>query len=313
MVIHWRCASVDVLYKHPNTCQNQGLGVWTDEYLTIYPDGVGVRLVDTHDGRDFYHSAEGSEIGFHDTQFFSEAGTKPEDNINLQSLTIVSSENKITELDWSESHPEGTFDAQAIWINLKSDYKIFEIFPINSNIFVWAGGEKTSYSKYSAWNLPSTQAPCDGRFSMVADRVTHSALGAVNNLKGKTLLYGFTKNDAKSLIPLARSWNVAPKIIELKGGESSGYDKGQRAYQIAAKYDKFSFILDASKNSPLVNPSFVLAGWDSKAKVKVDSVDIGVDKKIRQGLVRDTNGKLQLVVWMELTSEQPVKISFEKE
>ena len=228
-------------------------------------------------------------------------------------MTIVSSKNKITELDWSKSHPEGTFDAQAIWINLKSDYKIFEIFPLNSKIFVWAGGEKTSYSKYSAWNhYPVTQAPCDGRFSMVADRVTHSALGAVNNLKGKTLLYGFTKNDAKSLIPLARSWNVAPNIIKLKGGESYGYDKGQRAYKIAAKYDKFSFILDASENSPLVNPSFVLAGWDSKAKVKVDGANVDADKKMRQGLVRDTNGTLQLVVWMELTSEQPVKISFEK-
>ena len=228
-------------------------------------------------------------------------------------MTIVSSKNKITELDWSQSHPEGTFDAQAIWINLKSDYKIFEIFPLNSNISVWAGEEKTSYSKYSSWNhYPVTQAPCDGRFSIVSDRVAHSALGAVDNLKGEKLLYGFTKKGAKSLIPLARSWNDAPNIINLKGGESSGYDKGQRAYQIAAKYDKFSFILDASKNSPIVNPSFVLAGWDSKAKVKVDGAYVDADKKMRQGLVRDTNGELQLVVWMELNSEQPVEISFEK-
>ena len=55
------------------------------------------------------------------------------------------------------------------------------------------------------------------------------------------------------------------------------------------------------------------AGLDSRAKVKVDGAYVDADKKIRQGLVRDTNGTLQLVVWMELTSEQPVKISFEKE
>ncbi|OUX30414.1 MAG: hypothetical protein CBE24_06680 [bacterium TMED264] len=315
VVIHWRYASVDVLYKHPNACRNpEDWGVWTDEYLTIYPDGVGVRLVDMHEGQDFYHSDEGSEIGFHDTQFLSEAGTKPEDNINLKSLTIVSSEDKITELDWSESHPDGTFDAQAIWINLKSDYKVFEIFPPKADIYVWASEEKTSYSKYSAWNhYPVTQAPCDGRFSMVSDRVSHSALGAVNKLPGNMLIYGFTNKAAKSLIPLARSWNFAPDVIKLKGGESSGYDKSQRAYQIATKDDKLSFVLDASKNSPLVNPSFVLAGWDSKTKVKVDGAYIGADKKIRQGLVRDTNGELQLVVWMELTSEQPVEISFVKE
>ena len=97
---------------------------------------------------------------------------------------------------------------------------------------------KTSYSKYSAWNhYPVTQAPCDGRFSMVADRVTHSALGAVNNLKRKTLQYGFTKNDAKSLIPLARSWNVAPKIIELKEGIFR-IRQGSKGLSVA-KYDQF--------------------------------------------------------------------------
>ena len=99
----------------------------------------------------------------------------------------------------------------------------------------------------------------------------------------------------------------------MKGGESSGYDKTQRAYQIATNDDRLLFVLDASKKSPAVNPSFVLTGWDSKAKVKVAGAYIGADKKIRQGLVRDTSGELQLVVWMDLSSEQPVEISFEKE
>jgi hypothetical protein len=81
VIIHWRYASVDVLYKHPNTCRNEDeWGVWTDEYLTIYPDGVGVRTVDQHGDLDYYHDREGGSIGFHDTQFLSEAGTKPEDN-----------------------------------------------------------------------------------------------------------------------------------------------------------------------------------------------------------------------------------------
>ena len=71
--------------------------------------------------------------------------------------------------------------------------------------------------------------------------------------------------------------------------------------------------MDASKNSPIVNPSFVIAGWDNKAKVKVDGAYIANDKKIRQGLVRDTNGELRMVVWMELISEKPVEISFNKE
>ena len=316
VVIHWRYASVDVLYKHPNVCRNpEDWGVWTDEYLTIYPDGVGVRLVDIHGGLDFYHAGEGGSIGFHDTQFLSEAGTKPEDNINPQSMTIVSHKDIVTELDWSESHPSGEFDAQAIWINLKSDYKVFEVFPPGTDIFVWAGGEKTSYSKYSAWNhYPVAQAPCDGRFCVAPDRLTHSALGAANNLTetGNMLLYGFTNQDAKSLIPLARSWNQAPEIINMKGCISKGYDKGQRAYIIDARDDWVSFTLKASDTSPIVNPCFVIGEWDNLASVYIQDRIIMTDNKVRQGLVRDTEGRLHLVVWIEMNSVQPVEIRFEK-
>ena len=81
-----------------------------------------MRTVDIHGDKDYYHDPEGLNIGFHDTQFLSEAGTMPEDNINSQALTIVSSQGKVTELDWSENHPSGFFDAQVIWINLKSEY-----------------------------------------------------------------------------------------------------------------------------------------------------------------------------------------------
>jgi hypothetical protein len=316
VVIHWRYASVDVLYKHPNVCRNpDDWGVWTDEYLTIYPDGVGVRFVNIHGGKDFYYAEEGGNIGFHDTQFLSEAGTKPEDNISPQSLTIVSHNDEVTELDWSESHPDGEFDAQAIWINLKSKYKVFEVFPPGTRVNVWAGGEKTSYSKYSAWNhYPVTQAPCDGRYCVAPDRLTHSALAAADNLTetGNMLLYGFTNNDAKSLVPLARSWNFAPDIINISGGTSLGYDKSQRAYQIQAENNSLSFVLDASVSSPIVNPCFVLEGWDRETMVKMDGVNIMTDKNLRQGLVRDTNGRLQLVVLILMNSEKPVKIEFEK-
>jgi hypothetical protein len=314
VVIHWRYASVDVLYKHPNTCKDEeGWGVWTDEYLTIYPDGVGVRTVDMHGSKDYYHQSEGGDIGFHDTQFLSEAGTRPEDNINPQSLTIVSHKDEVTELDWSEKHPSGNFDAQAIWINLKSDYKIFEVFPPGTKINVWAGEEKTSYSKYSAWNhYPVTQAPCDGRFCVAPDRLTHSALGAADNLTntGNMLLYGFTNQRVQNLIPLARSWNSHPEIIKTSGCSSDGYEKSQRAYLINAKENQISFALDASEKSPVVNPCFIIKGWNKKAEVLIDDKPLPEGKNFRQGLVRDTDGKLQLVVWIQKDSTKKIKFMF---
>jgi hypothetical protein len=316
VVVHWRYASVDVLYKHPNTCRNvEDWGVWTDEYLTIYPDGVGVRTVDVHGDMDFYGDAEGEAIGFHDTQFLSEAGSLPEDNINPQSLTIVSHKDKITELDWSQTHPDGVFDAQAIWINLKSEYKVFEIFPPETEIYVWAGNEKTGYSKYSAWNhYPVTQAPCDGRFCVAPDRLSHSALGAAGNLTetGNILLYGFTNQVAESLVPLARSWNNAPEIAKTKGIESSEYQKTERAYHIVANNNLISFVLNASEKSPVVNPCFVITGWDKEAVVLINNEPVNVKDNIRQGLIRNTEGQLQLVIWLQLEINKKIEMQLKK-
>jgi hypothetical protein len=310
VVIHWRYASVDVLYKHPNTCRNEDdWGVWTDEYLTIYPDGVGVRTVDIHGDKDYYHDPDGLNVGFHDTQFLSEAGTMPEDNINAQALTIVSSQGDIKELDWSENHPSGMYDAQAIWINLKSEYKVFEIFPPGAKFNVWAGDEKTSYSKFSAWNhYPVTQAPSDGRFCVAPDRLTHSALGPADNLteSGNMLLYGFTNQKAISLIPLARSWNYPSEITETVGCNSEGYDKGERAYKINAEDSQLSFALSANEKSPVVNPCFKFTGWTKNAKVIIK----GKSVPSRQGLIRETNGELALLVWLEYKSESNTKFSF---
>jgi len=316
VVVHWRYASVDVLYKHPNTCRNaDDWGVWTDEYLTIYPDGVGVRTVDVHGDMDFYGGPEGGGIGFHDTQFLSEAGTYPEDNINPQSLTVVSHKDEISELDWSIEHPDGHFDAQAIWINLKSDYKVFEVFPPGTVVNVWAGGEKTSYSAYSAWNhYPVTQAPCDGRYSVAPDRTAHSALGAADNLMetGNMLLYGFTNQAAGSLIPLAKSWNNPPPVIKLTGAEYMGYNKGERAYQINAHNDQLTFELNASPNSPVHNPCFKLDGWDQYADVSIDGKSVTQSGVIRQGLVRGTDGQQDLVLWIMAGSNKNMSFAIEK-
>jgi hypothetical protein len=312
VLVHWRYASVDVLYKHPLSCElPDNWGIWTDEYIYIYPDGVGVRKVDS-----FHHlNGDIEPIGFHDTQFLSEAGTKPEDNINLQALTVVSHKDKVTELDWSVEHPSGGYDAQIAWVNLKSDYKVFEIFPPGSKVNVWAGGGKTSYSKFSAWNhYPVTQAPCDGRFCVAPDRLAHSALGAVDNIvdTGGVLIYGFTNKNARSLIPLARSWNHAPKVINVNSAESLGYDKSQRAYVLKAESGetKISFALDASAKSPVVNPCFVIKNWpgNDKAALKINKKIIEPGKNFRQGIVRDTDGTLTLVVWIKTESTVPIQI-----
>jgi len=310
VLVHWRYASVDVLYKHPQSCEKpDGWGIWTDEYLYIYPDGVGVRKVDS-----FEHMNDGEPFGFHDTQFLSEAGTKPEDNINPQSLTVITPEGKVKEYDWAEQHPQDQPEAEIAWVNLKSDYKVFEVFPDGAEMNIWAAGEKTSYSKYSAWNhYPVTQAPCDGRFCVAPDRLTHSALGAIDNIHelGSCLIYGFTNKKAESLIPLARSWNNAPAIKHTTGCVSKGYDKSQRAYVLTATEPEMSVTIDASEDSPVVNLCLVIKNWQAgpEAVVKVNGQKQVSGSSFRQGSVRDTDGTLTKIIWLKKESNLPLNVA----
>ena len=165
------------------------------------------------------------------------------------------------------------------------------------------------------WNhYPVTQAPCDGRFCVAPDRLSHSALGAADNLTetGNILLYGFTNKKAETLIPLARSWNHPPEIATSNGGISHGYDKSQRAYIIAAKSKEVEFRLNGSDKSPIHNPCFVIKGWDGGASVFIDGKMVSKNKNVRQGLVRDTNGKLNLIIWLMIEKNIPSEFRFRK-
>ncbi|MHC4912346.1 MAG: LamG domain-containing protein, partial [Planctomycetota bacterium] len=77
VVIHWRYALIDVLYRQSGVDPTTGWGYWGDEYYTIYPDGVGTRNLVPGEG------------GWQETIFFSAPGTRPEDNCELEAITLV--------------------------------------------------------------------------------------------------------------------------------------------------------------------------------------------------------------------------------
>lgn len=69
------------------------------------------------------------------------------------------------------------------------------------------------------WNhWPTHFVPSDGRFAVAHDRVTHFALGANDAATeyGGLVMYGFTNQSIKNLIPLAKSWRNPPQIKMLK-------------------------------------------------------------------------------------------------
>jgi hypothetical protein len=297
VVVHWRYASVNIIYQFRNR------RTWTDEYHYIYPDGMAVRHVNYHDRR----------TGWQDVQFFSQPGTVQEDNIHLQALTVANLAGDIFKLDWSEGIPENKLeDASISLVNLKSAYKVVVIYPDGTRIGTWGEMERaTPETRFAGpWNhWPVSQMPNDGRYALRTDRVTHSALGGGE--PDSLAIYGFTNQDIKTLLPMARFWNNPPDLKELSGANQVVFDKSQKAYILEASGGSISAIIVADQKSPLHNPCFVIKNWDRKdIRLTLNNKDMEPGTDFRYGFVPRSEG-YDLVIWIRIESEQEEEISID--
>jgi len=308
VVVHWRYPCVDVSYF----CANRRN--WSDEYHTIYPDGIGVRKVIWDKGSD--------PPGFQDIQFFTNPGENALDVVDLQAMTVANTDGDVRELTWAKPNliPENNVPNACIEVlNSKSTYKVFAVFQ-GGHINPWGAREQSKYLEdpfAGPWNhWPVHLVPSDGRFAVSTDRVTHFALGANDAAPefGSMVLYGLTDQPIKTLIPLAKSWKDPATIGKTDGLESHGYDKDQRAFVFTSRAKSMSFSISASEKSPLVNPCFVIKNWEGtgKAELRIDGRSRMPGSDFRQGVVIDTEGKPAMVVWIKQESTRPVDFTLNK-
>lgn len=298
VVVHWRYGLVDSRYVFVHSGHDSS--DWADEYWTIYPDGAAVR-----------HLARGKIWGdsWVETMFFSEPGSRPEDNVRLEAYTLVNMEGESQTYSWERGSPECDLSDPIISLtNMRSAYKPFNIYPTGSEVETFPGHNRQSHFHW--WNhWPVSQITSDGRSARAADRAAHSSL--VWGIPSQDfLMYGTTNAKPESLIPLAKSWNDPPTVTETNGCELTGYRQEERAYHLRAQSNKLSFTMKGTYEKPIVNPCFVVANWRSgkKAVVKVDGKVISSGKMSRQGIVWDTEGKRKLVVFLKLKAENRVTI-----
>jgi len=162
--------------------------------------------------------------------------------------------------------------------------------------------------------------PSDGRYASFPDRTGHSSLTHVElptykedfgdrPYEERLLMEGMSKKSAKELVPLAKSWLKPAKLEAKSGCSSKGYDRAQRAYMLTAKGSTISVRIKASKDSPVVNPAFVIEDWGkSDVELKVDGRKIKRGKDFRFGHRHRLDGT-DLIVWFEAESTKPVEIS----
>jgi hypothetical protein len=196
VVINWRYALIDTLYRQTGVDEVTGWGLWGDEVYTIYPDGVGVRHVLPGQG------------GWQETIFFNEPGTRPEDNCELEAITLVNLKGESRSYSWEKGYPKFDLAKPMIQMtNLKSKYRPFLIFRPDSRMSVFNVEVRPEYSHFPWWNhWPVAQVASDGRHAQAADRAAHSSL-VWGRPRGGAAIYGLTNKPAVSLLPLARSWN----------------------------------------------------------------------------------------------------------
>ncbi len=112
---------------------------------------------------------------------------------------------------------------------------------------------------------------------------------------------------------MARFFLEPPTAQPQDDSFTARYDIHQKAYVLtraAESVRMLRFDVQASREHPLVNPAFVVENWGSD---KVATVEIqrhearNID--IRQGIVRRANGVNALVVWIEMSTAEPLQIT----
>jgi hypothetical protein len=324
VVVHWRYALCDVLYKIARENRVTGWGAWADEYYYIYPDGVAVRYFQVH-------GVNGCSIT--EPAALNNPGEKAEDNLHVDALTTANMKGEIHSHSWDPWPGSGRIaapftnalpNANISVVNFKSVSKPYYIYEPGTRIIPYGGGIKevrTEYSKFPTWNhWPVSFEASDGHYPVVADRVTSSAVTSPEppmkrrvggSVEGRFIM-GLTDKPIEKLAPLARSWLQPARLkIISKGFHCEGYSRDQRAYILARETEQQSgleFELPASEESPVVNPAFVIENWgEADAALKINGRRVNRGMVLRFGHRHSLEGS-DLVVWLMLESVEPVRI-----
>jgi hypothetical protein len=347
IVVRWRAALVssDGIIAHKNEPQvaPYGPGDWVDESYIIYPDGIHVRKLKIYT----YFAGQSKPFGwdrdppnyifeFQEMLFLGNPGHLPEDDIQTEALTLIKLDgsHKTISYDPYPVHfePEeeelytsfGEFsNANMFVVNTKSEYHPFTIGRTEGvTISPYAPERETRKGIFQSW--PQTPDREEGYAGAALGHIvlrtfyeqTHTTLTQI-------YLSGFTnsKSPHEVLVPLGRSWLQAPKLTytEKYKPNSWVYDPAQRAYLIDCENsetaNEIRFTLDATEESPVYNPAFIINGWGKRdVDLEINQTAVPRGNHFRYGYYKSMeldDGRIWknvLVVWLNKKSETPVKL-----
>jgi hypothetical protein len=260
VVVLWRYAPVTVNYDLVHVDPLTGWGDWVEEYFTVYPDGSCLRKVQVWSSSPHVIPGKGPGTNgfrqYHEAIIINPPGTRPEDNIKTDALTLTNMQGATHTYSWEKEAPgeKPNFDAETMkllakicdlepethkWllqppganilqVNLKARYSPYAIVdPRHVAIDCYAGEivrERSMFPWWNHWPL-SQQIRSNGRWAVAPDRASHSSLAHIQSWQpfeetdtGITMLMlnGMTDKSGPELVPLAQAW-LSPPPIELAG------------------------------------------------------------------------------------------------
>lgn len=331
-VIYWRNSPVDIYYRAPYIDEETGWGDWSEEYHTIYPDGVAVRKVVMYSGNfDAWHEWCQSIEPLH-------PGQRPEDVLEHERVLSVANMRGEGKVYGWDSGPKNYRYPSLPGANIQITYLRSRFNPFlilddrpgrnddggDGPAITRVGGD--GWSEYSPFpwrnHWPVTQAPIIGRHAVAADRAAHTytstqhsaAYATTTTSMTKIMLCGMTDHrEAADLLPLARSWLRPPQMEILsdafRGGE---YDPTERAYVVERRDGNseatLSCRLVASEQSPLQNLAIVVKKWgENPVALKIDGQAPALNKAVRCGYRQRMEGT-DLVLWIGIERQKPCRL-----
>lgn len=291
-LIHWRYPLIGSRLNMINVDSVSGWSDWVDEYYYVYPDGVILR------NDCLWTLADPAAHEWHEAIIINDAYTSPQDNVDMEHpFSLLSVRDN---------------ERQSIMrVNTLSDYKPFMIWtPRNSNVRKWGG----------TWNhWPVGDILSDGRNAVTNDRVSHTTIGTVENwdfhevgrnYAVKNSLTGISDMDDEGLIHLAKSWQSPP--VATSSQCSVSYSASERAYiaQASSSFDgAINIGFNASVDSPVHNICLVMKHWNRKlpTTVLLDGNPMP-EGKYRASIVKSNRGSSNLILWIELKSDNMFEI-----
>jgi len=343
IVVRWRGALVSsdgiIAHKDAPQVSPYGPGDWVDEWYIIYPDGVHVRKSKIYT----YFAPTAKPFGwdrdppnyifeFNEMLFLGEAGHLPEDDIQTDALTLIKMNGDHTTISYDpypvHFEPEeeelyasfGEFwNANIYVVNTKSEYHPFTIGREDGvSLSPYAPERETRKGIFQSWpQTPNRKEGYDG--AALGHMILRTFYEKTENTLSQIYLSGFTSSPEpyKELAPLGRSWLKAPeiKLTAPSTGEYYGYDPSQRAFLLDASQaeDGIAFEILAGKDSPLVNPVFLINHWgsgDAVLELNGSRIDRGVNYRFGHYKTLDVDDgrvwKDVLVVWVRVKSMEPI-------